>query len=288
MKILQKVYLGPDGSFSQAALGAAFKEFLPGEEWKESGSMQVGDNKEIVPAFIVSQSASLACLAVHTRAQARLTASFEQMMELVGKGIDFRILGAIEIPISFALLAREGVIEPTGIVSHARGIGACKGFCEMLGVLTEAVGSNSLAAQMVAMEQKYGSFGALAPVECAKVYGLKVIKLQCEDKPARTMFYILGKDVDVEPCVNDEWRVFLVFDIADKEGSLLNVLRPIGEAGINIKHIHSVGESDDRYQFCLELGGCRTNLPKLARALFSIGEATTKLFVGGPFPVVRL
>lgn len=286
MKI-KKICLGPEGSFSENAMKIALKELGLSLEGENGENIQVENNAQVIPTFSKTNGyGAVACLAVHTRQQGRLTGSFEDMIALF-EDSEAIILGALDMPVSFSLMVRDGVTEPQGIISHQRGIGACKKLVEGIGKPVKAVGSNPLAAKMVASDPEYAFYGALAPAECAELYGLKILKDKCETSPAWTMFYIFGRNIipQIEK-IKNEWRAVVIFDAKDAPLALVRALLSFGLFGINMVHLVSVFSEEGKYRFIAEVEGNRKKIKWFSVAKFFLKLSTKKCRIFGPFPVL--
>ena len=285
---MKAIYLSPKGTFSEKALMLAWEAFsLPGA-FDKAKWCSAENNRDVLPLLKKSKVPAVAILAMHTLANGRLTPSFEDLSDLCDTtGIS--VVGAIEIPISFALLAGRKRKEFEGIIAHKEGIAACRSFIKSLNVKVKEADSNALAAKLVAENPVYKAFRALASPDCANIYKqLDIIRERCEDSEARTMFYILKKDLDIPATDTNKWRAVLVLDLKNVAGSLVEVLLPFAKAGINMVHIHPMYAHYGNYRFLIEVEGSQSDLLSFDNAVAQIRTSSKRLSVFGPFPLVRL
>lgn len=286
-KIMKAIYLSPKGTFSEKALMLAWGAFsLPGA-FNKVKWCPAENNRDVLSLLKKSKVPAVAILAMHTLANGRLTASFEDLTDLcdtTGTGV----VGAIEIPISFALLAWRGRKKVQGIIAHKEGIAACQSFIKSLKVKVKEADSNALAAKLVSQAGAYELYGALASADCASIYNLGIIRERCEDSEARTMFYVLKKDLEIASTETKEWRAVFVLDLKNVAGALVQVLLPFEKAGINMVHIHPMYARNGNYRFLIEVEGSQSDHLSFDDAVAQIRALSKRLSVFGPFPLVRL
>ncbi|MES2059958.1 MAG: prephenate dehydratase domain-containing protein [Patescibacteria group bacterium] len=282
---MKKVCLGPKGTFSERALRLAWGRFGLPRTFAKAKVSYAQTNEEVIPMLSSRLFRAAASLAVHTLAEGCLSKSFDQIASIdLDTGV--RVIGAIELPISFALLAREGVRAISGIISHERAVGACGNYLGGCDLPVTLVDSNSLAAELISEVDVFARYATFAPIECAELYGLSVLDDHCEDGIAKTLFYILGKNINVAEC-GVEWRALIIADVGNMMSDLASLLATLAEYGINIVHLHTVSRRAKKCRLCIEIEGVHANLANAYHAIDHICRfGSSHAF--GPFPLIRL
>lgn len=283
-------FLGPAGaSFSNIAYDRSAELF--GAPRSDSPGVTVSlatANPEVIPLLL--ENGGYAVLAMETQAEGRIDPPINSFIQLVRKfdrNCPFQIIGALLMPINFALMVRPGVRlrEITKIVTHEKSVGACAKNIKKLGVPTELKGSNGIAAQFVAHHEDYRFCAALAPKEAAEKYRLEILNLAFEDQPAVTTFYFLGPEEHPIPKTCD--RILLVFRTAHSPGALVDVLLPFKQANINMRTIDSHYAGEGSYDFAIELECTTRQVDAMEIALDAVSRKVQRAIVFGPFPVVK-
>ena len=196
------------------------------------------------------------------------------------------IVGEIMMPIRHALLSLSGKPdEIRKIYSHQQSLAQCRTYlaanyshCEQ-----EALASNALAAKRAAEER---SAAAIASVEAAAAYGLKVVAEGIQDSAQNaTRFLMLGKH-PVSRSGADKTTV--LFAVADRVGALNEALNLFARNRINMSKIESrpMRSRPWEYLFFVDLEGHRDD-PRLKRALAALQRRTLFSKVLGSYPEAR-
>src|SRR5690242_16125270 len=196
------------------------------------------------------------------------------------------IIGEILYPVRHALMSREGdAAKVARILSHQQSLGQCRVYlsskfphCE-----TEAVASNSLAAQRAAEDS---AVAAIASKAAAEAYGLRVIAENIQDIAGNTTRFVVIGTRPVHRSGRD--KTSILFAVPDKVGALNHALNLFARNKINISKIESrpLRGRPWEYLFFADLEGHRDD-PRVKRALAALAERTLFFKVLGSYPEPR-
>lgn len=126
------------------------------------------------------------------------------------------------------------------VASYQVATAQCRNFllARLPGVITEAANSTAEAARMVA-ERKDPSEAAIGTALAAEVYGLKVLAEEIEDHPGnQTRFLAVAPRGVPAPTGHDKTSI-VIFQRADRPGSLLSILQEFAARAINLTRLES-------------------------------------------------
>jgi len=155
---------------------------------------------------------------------------------------DLLIQREVVIDVSLNLLglpsAELGDIER--VSSYQVATAQCRNFLlnQLPGARTEAANSTAEAARMVA-EGGDPTMAAIGTALAAEVYGLKVLASEIEDHPDnQTRFVVVAPRGVPAPTGHDKTSI-LIFQRADRPGSLLSILQEFAARAINLTKLES-------------------------------------------------
>lgn len=238
---LRVAYLGPEGTFTQAAVYKHFGHAVTAQPLAaideifrevEAGNAEYG----VVPVENSTEG-----VVSHT-------------LDLFATSA-LKICGEVSLPVHHHLLSTvDGLAAIKRVVTHSQSLGQCRKWLDsnLPNVVRVAVASNAEAARTVAQES---DSAAIAGRAAADLYGLKVLVSNIEDEPNNTTrFYIIGRR-DVPPSGND--MTSLLVSVHNRPGALYSLLAPFSSAGVNLCRIESRpsrrGNWD--YNFFIDLEG---------------------------------
>jgi len=153
---------------------------------------------------------------------------------------DFSITGELYLPIHHHLLALPGVSlsEIRCIESHPMAISQCFDFVHSLGgVAIRESDDTALSAKRVA-ENRLRETAAIGSARAAEVYGLAVLARGIETNSRNfTRFLALERDHVRPPRAN---KASLVFEVANRVGSLAQALTTFEQHDLNLLRIQSI------------------------------------------------
>jgi chorismate mutase/prephenate dehydratase len=259
-------YLGPEGTFTQAA---ALKHF--GHSVQTQPFATIGDIFREVEAGschfgVVPVENSTEGVVNHT-------------LDMFGRS-PLRIIGEVMLRIHHHLMTRAkelGAIRR--VYSHQQSFAQCRGWLDRHLPAAEriSVGSNAEAAKLAA---RSGDSAAVGGEAAAELYELRILAERIEDEPGNTTrFLVIGRD-DVPPSGRD--KTSLLLSCRNRAGGLHRLLTPFADEDISMTRIESRPSRQGvwDYVFFVDVCGHREDA-KLAEALERIkGEATLCKILG--------
>jgi len=269
---LRVAFLGPEHTYSHQAARRQFGSsavFVPEASFAE------------VFQALENGRADLGVVPVENSTEGTVTLTLDLLIDT-----PLAIVGEILLPIRHALLSRSGDRGAIRrIVSHQQSLAQCRGYiaANYPGCELEAVASNALAAKLAAEDP---SLAAIAAVEAAAAYGLKVVAENIQDLAHNaTRFVVIGKHPVGRSGAD---KTTIVFAVRHKVGALHEVLGLFARNAVNVSKIESrpMRSRPWEYLFFVDLAGHRED-PKLKRALAALERKTLFLKVLGSYPEAR-
>jgi len=235
-------YLGPEGTYTQAAVAKAFGDAVTARPLAaideifrdvESGAADYG---------VVPVENSIGGVVTHT------------LDALVHTKL--RICGEVMLPVHHHLLSRETRLEDVQTVyAHPQSFAQTRKWLDarMPKAEREVVASNGEAARIAS--QKGGA--AIAGLPAARLYDLNILASNIEDDPGNTTrFLIIGKQ---DPGVTgQDITSFVATAHRNQPGALFTLLKPLADAAIDMTRIESrpvAGSPVPDYYFFIDFGG---------------------------------
>jgi chorismate mutase / prephenate dehydratase len=262
-------YLGPEGSYSQAAI---FKHF--GEETMTVPAPSI----ERIFREIEAENVTYGVVPIENSTTGVINVTLDALMIS-----PLTICGEIIIPIHHHLLSKQTTMQTIEkIYAHEQAFMQCRHWLETHLTNAEqiAVASNSAAAVIAQQEQ---NSAAIASELCGQIYGLNSLVNNIEDKPQnKTRFLILGQQ-KVAPSGSD--KTSLLFTTPHTPGFLLKLLTSFAEQGINISLIESrpYHSGNWSYLFFIDIEGHQDDL-SVKKALDALASKSVMLNILGSYP----
>lgn len=265
---LKVAYSGVEGAFAHIAAGRIFPE---------GNRVSYSDFKAAYDSVVNGES-DVAVLPIENS----YAGEVGQTIDLIFSGGLF-INGIYELEIHQNLLGLpEAKVEDVKkVTSHPQALSQCHDYIKMRGFETEQANNTALAAKRVA-EAKDKSLGAIASVETAEIYGLKVIEANINKSGENTTrFAVLSKVKAATPALTS---TVLMFTVKHEAGSLANAIGIIGKYGYNMTALRSrpMRKHSWQYYFYVEIDGSTDteNGEKMIKELRCVCE---KLKIAGSF-----
>ena len=238
---LKVAYSGVEGAFAHIAAGRIFPN---GERISHR------DFKAAYDA-VVNGECNVAVLPIENS----YAGEVGQTIDLIFSG-ELYINGIYELEIHQNLLGIRGaaVEDIKKVVSHPQALSQCHDYIKMRGFDTEDANNTALAAKLVA-DSGDKSLGAIASVETAEIYGLKVLEANVNKSGENTTrFAVLSKVRANTPSLSSS---VLMFTVKHEAGSLANAIGIIGKYGFNMTALRSrpLKKHSWQYYFYVEIDG---------------------------------
>ncbi|MFA7555126.1 MAG: prephenate dehydratase [Spongiibacteraceae bacterium] len=269
-KPMEVAYLGPEGTFTQAA---TLKHF--------------GQSVVSVPqasiAQVFSQVESGQCnygvVPVENSTEGMVNLTLDSLMDS-----SLKICGELDLRIQLCLLANSGANAGTikTICAHQQALAQSRNWLDKNwpGVERVAVASNAEAARMAKQDS---TIAAVAGAIAAEQYSLSKIAENIEDyKNNTTRFLVIGKE-EVELSGDD--KTSIVVEANNKPGALFKLLKPFHAAGVSLTRIDTRPSRTDvwAYVFFIEFEGHKKDAA-IKLILDEVGAHSKVLKVLGSYP----
>ena len=265
---LKVAYSGVEGAFAHIAAGRIFPE---------SNRVSCRDFKAAYD-FVVSGECDVAVLPIENS----YAGEVGQTMDLIFSGPLF-INGIYELEIRQNLLGIQGatVEDIKKVFSHPQALAQCHDYIELRGMDAEEASNTAVAAKMVA-DSNNKTLGAIASVETAEIYGLKVLETNINKSGENTTrFVVLSKVQANAPALSDS---VLMFTVKHEAGSLANAISIIGKYGYNMTALRSrpMKKHSWQYYFYIEIDG-NVNTDNGKKMIDELNKVCDSLKVAGTF-----
>ena len=267
---LKVAYLGPEGTFSQAAVLKHFGQAVI------SKPMAAIDE---IFREVAAGAVSFGVVPVENSTEGAINHTLDSFLEH-----DLVICGEVELRIHHHLLVAESTKTEhiTRIYSHAQSLAQCRKWLDAHYPNVEriAVSSNAEAAKRVKSEW---NSAAIAGDMAAHLYGLTILADKIEDRPDNsTRFLIIGNQT--VPATGDD-KTSVIISMSNKPGALHELLVPFHNSGIDLTRIETRPSRSGKwsYVFFIDFFGHKDD-PLVKSALEQIAQESVGLKVLGSYP----
>jgi chorismate mutase/prephenate dehydratase len=266
---LSVAYLGPAGTFSEAA---AIKQF---------GQSMLGRPVASIDEVFKAVEAGLAEYGV-VPAENTTEGAIGRTLDLL-LTTPLTVCGEVMLRVRQNLLRKTGGLETVKVVySHAQSLGQCAGWlnANLPNVERVAVASNAEAARLASENP---DAAAIAGERAAEQYGLAIVAPGIEDAAGNTTrFLVLGKDA-AAPSGKD--KTSLAVYARNKPGALLELIEPFARLGVGLSKLESrpAKSGSWEYVFFIDLDGHREDA-RVAEAIQEAAGHALSLKVLGSYP----
>lgn len=149
------------------------------------------------------------------------------------------IIAETYVKVEHALLGLPGtdLDKITTVYSHPQGLMQCEGFLMKHKDWQQISQSNTAGSAKKILEEKDQTHVAIASEEAAEVYGLEVLKNKINDFDNNTTRFVIV--TKTRKFVKNAQKMSIVFETANKTGTLYNLLSHIIYNGLNMNKIES-------------------------------------------------
>lgn len=269
-KPMEVAYLGPDGTFTQAA---AIKHF---------GHAVISQPQSTIAnvfAQVENGQCNYGVVPVENSTEGMVNHTLDNF-----KDSPLKICGEVELRIELHLLANENASKDSikSICAHQQALAQSRHWLDnnWPGVDRVAVSSNAEAARMAAADP---TIAAVAGNLAAEKYSLMKLSENIEDySDNTTRFLVIGKE-EVGPSGDD--KTSIIVSTHNKPGALLNLLEPFHREGVSLTRIDTRPSRTKTwaYWFFIEFEGHQSDV-KIKSILTEIEEQTVLMKPLGSYP----
>ena len=267
---LRVAYLGPEGTYSQAATDRHFGHAV--EALPERGIPDIFRAVE-------SGRAAFGVVPVENSTEGTVNHTLDLLMDT-----PLRICGEVRLRIEHRLLARPGVAfgDVRRVHAHPQALAQCRRWLDAHLAHAKRVSesSNAVAAGIALAES---GAAAIAGEAAAERYALATLEAGIEDvKNNTTRFLVIG-DRDLPPSGED--TTSLLLSVPHRPGGLRQTLEPFETAGLSLTRIESRPARAGlwEYVFFVDVSGHRDD-PTLAAVIDRLVHELPLLRVLGSYP----
>ena len=265
---LKVAYSGVEGAFAHIAAGRIFPESqrIACRDFKAAYNSVVNGENDVAVLPIENSYAG----------------EVGQTIDLIFSGSLF-INGIYELEIHQNLLGVPGASteDIKKVVSHPQALSQCHDYIKSRSLETEDSSNTAVAAKKVAQANDK-TVGAIASVETAQLYGLKVLQPNINKTGDNTTrFAVLSRIQASSPSLSNS---VLMFTVKNEAGSLANAISIIGKYGYNMTSLRSrpLRKHSWQYYFYIEIDGS-TSAPEGKQMIEELSKVCDQLKVAGTF-----
>jgi chorismate mutase / prephenate dehydratase len=270
---LAVAYLGPQGTFSEMALG---KHFGTGV-----GPVPCASIDEVFRSAETG-GAQYAVVPVENSTEGAIGRTLDLLL-----ATPLRICAEVVLRVQQNLMVKRASMKSLRkVYSHPQSLAQCQAWLaqNLPGAQRIPLASNAEAARTAAKE---AGAAAIGPEIAAAHYGLKILARSIEDDPKnRTRFLVLGPH-EAGPSGND--RTSLVMTAHNKPGSLHGLIASFAAHGVSMTRLESRPARNGQwdYYFYVDIDGHQQD-PKVAKALDELRDKAPFVKVFGSYPAAVL
>ena len=268
---LKVAYLGPEGTYTQAAV---FKQF--GHSVR---ALALPTSDEVFQE-VEAGNADFGVVAVENSSEGTVTNTQDRFITS-----PLHICGEVELRIHHCLMGRMDALERVlRVCSHGQALAQCRGWLDehLPDAERVAVASNAEGARRA--RDELGT-AAIAGDTAAEVYGLNMLAREIEDRQDNsTRFLVIGRKL-LKPSGKDKTTLLVSAGHTKSPGALHRLLEPLARHRVNITRIESRPSRRRKwdYVFFFDIEG-HANDAHVRRALASLKRRASLFRVLGSYP----
>jgi chorismate mutase/prephenate dehydratase len=270
---LSVAYLGPEGTYTQAAVIKHFGQAVNSLDVKT-----IGDVFRVVE----QGRAHFGVVPVENSTEGIITHTLDCFTNS-----DLKVCGEVQLPISHQLLSNaDGLPSVTKVYAHPQALAQCRSWLERYLPDAEIIAANS-NAEAALIAAKDDSVAAIAGEIAAKLYNITILASGIEDEQNNTTrFLIIGNE---SYSASGEDKTTIMVSTPNKVGSLFELLKPLYDVGVDMSRIESrpSRQSNWDYVFFIDLRG-HVEDPKVGKALDELESRSAFYKLIGSYPVGAL
>ncbi|MDD3393869.1 MAG: bifunctional chorismate mutase/prephenate dehydratase [Clostridia bacterium] len=169
----------------------------------------------------------------------------------------FYIVKSLKLHINHALVTKKGVklSEIKEIISHEQALQQCSEFLKSLPNVKITVFENTATAAKYVSECDRTDIAALSSPECAKLYGLEILKEDVQNNQNNyTRFICIAKNMEIYAGAN---KISLMLSVEHRPGSLHEMIGKVACRGLNLCKLESrpIPGKDFEFRFYFDIDG---------------------------------
>ncbi|MDP2784132.1 MAG: prephenate dehydratase [Sulfurimicrobium sp.] len=272
-KPLQVAYLGPEGTFTQAA---AIKHFGHAAQTEACASIdEVFRNVE-------AGAVDYGVVPVENSTGGAVGTTLDLLLES-----PLKVCGEVDLRVHQFLLRKPGAsAKVVKVYSHAQSLAQCHDWLNqhLPGVERIPVVSNAKAAKLAGEDE---NAAAIAGEAAAEVYGLEKVAQNIEDEPNNTTRFLVISQHDAAPSGRD--KTSLVLSSNNLPGAVYELLAPFAHFGVSMSKLESRPSRTGlwEYMFFVDVEGHHQD-EKVAQALAELRDKAAFLKILGSYPAAVL
>jgi chorismate mutase/prephenate dehydratase len=268
---LKVAFLGPEGTFSQAAV---LKHF--------GSSVRALPLPAIDEVFreVEGGVADFGVVPIENSSEGTVNHTLDMFLSSA-----LKICGEVELRINHHLMGKmSGTDSVKRVCAHPQALAQCRGWLDDQLPDAERVPVSSNAEGARRARDERGT-AAIASRAAAEIYGLNLLANEIEDRPDNTTrFLVVGRKLFSASGVD---RTTLLVSAADTDdsGALFRLLEPLAEHRVNMTRIESRPSRKRKwdYVFFIDVEG-HVSDPPVAKALAALEERASLFKVLGSYP----
>lgn len=272
-KPLKVAYLGPEGTFTQAA---AIKHF--GHAALTEACVSIDEVFRAVEAGTVDYGV----VPVENSTGGAVGTTLDLLLES-----PLKVCGEVDLRVHQFLLRKMGSTAKTvKVYSHAQSLAQCHEWLNqhLPHVERIPVVSNAKAAKLASEDE---NAAAIAGEAAAELYGLEKVAQNIEDEPNNTTRFLVIATHDAAPSGKD--KTSLVLSSKNLPGAVYELLAPLAHHGVSMTKLESRPSRAGlwEYMFFVDVEGHHQD-EKVAQALAELREKAAFIKILGSYPAAVL
>lgn len=266
---LKIAFLGPEGTFSQAASVRHFGHSIK--------SLALTTIEEVF-SEVENGAADFGVVPVENSTEGAVSNTLDMFISS-----PLKICGEVEMQIHHNLMSKaKDLASIERVYSHRQSLAQCRGWLHQNLPRAEKipVASNAEAARRV---RQADDAAAIASDAAAEIYGLNILFANIEDQTDNTTrFLVVGRKL---LAASGHDKTSLLLSASDRPGLLYHLLAPLAENGVSMTRIESRPSKQGKwdYVFFIDVDGHADEEP-LAGALRQLQPVASILKVLGSYP----
>ncbi len=268
---LSVAYLGPEGTFTEAATLKRFGSAVQGQP-----CATIDD----VFRAVESGAAHYGVVPVENSTEGAIGRTLDLLLQS-----SLQICGEIVLQIHQCLwLNPEAAQEDVkSIYSHWQSLAQCRNWLDhnFPSITIGQAGSNAEAAQLAQSDKR---FAAIAGRQAGELYRLKLYAENIEDDPRNTTRFLVIGNQEVAPSGRD--KTSLVLSAPNRPGAMHDLLAPLAKHGVSMTKLESRPARSGlwEYVFYMDIEGHQANA-NVAAALAELKQVAAFVKLLGSYPV---